>query len=277
MQLKMEKITPAVAREMLESNIDRNRAIKERHLERLVADMRDGFWDSNNGETLKFDNEGKLVDGQHRLHAIIQSKSTFTLPVLRGVSSDGFDTLDTGSSRTMGDLLSMRNVPSSTTTAAALVTLEQFYTGNFRTKSLSHRKLLKRYEEHPDLAQFGSVHNAYRSVFRPNEATFLCYLFTAIAPKKGVAFLELIRNGGAAVDHPCHILRENLMRYRMKRDTGYMHVHKEHIIGSVFKCWNHLERKSKAKFEMLKVGEDIIYPIGFKTFFTDIEIGEIRK
>jgi len=277
MQLSMEKITPAVAREMLNSNIERNRAIKERHLERLVADMRDGFWDSNNGETLKFDQNDKLVDGQHRLQAIIQSQKTFTLPVLRGVSDDGFDTLDSGSSRTMGDLLSMRNVPSASTTAAALMTLEQFYMGNFRIKSLSHRKLLKRFEEHPDLSQFAATHNTFRGVFRPNEAVFLNYLFTAIAPKKGVEFMNLIRSGGAAVDHPCHILRENLLKYRIKRDTGYMHVHKEHIIGSVFKCWNHLESKNPDTFAMLKVGEDIIYPIGFKKFFEDIEVGEINK
>ena len=114
-------------------------------------------------------------------------------------------------------------------------------------------------------------------MLKPSESIFLSYVFNSIAPKKGAAFLHKLRFGGAKVDEPIHILREKLINYRIKRPTGYIYTTRDHIIGSVFKCWNMTERKSEETFEMLKVGESIEYPVGFIKHFDDIEIGGIER
>ncbi len=283
MELKMIKISPDVAAEMLEANIEINRSIKQGHLQKLVYDMQHGYWDANNGEALRFTKPkkgqkyGTLVDGQHRLHAIIQSGKTYTLPCMIGVSEDSFATLDSGSQRLFSDILGSKGVQSKASVAGAVLILEQFYSGNFSTRQLSHSRLLNRYLDHTAITEHSVASNHLRNIFRPSEAIFLTYVFNSIAPKKGAAFMHKLRYGGAAIDHPAHILREKLLDYRIKRPTGYMYISKDHIIGSVFKCWNNIERNSTDTFEMLKVGEDIEYPIGFAKFFKDIEVGGIER
>lgn len=283
MDLQMVKITPAIASEMLENNIDINRSIRSGHLSKLCSDMENGLWDCNNGETLKFKDSkdgckwGILVDGQHRLTALINTGSTFTLPVLTGVSEDSFATLDSGSSRTFGDILGQKGYQNKTSVAAGATTLEQFYMGNFRKKQISHRQLLKRFEEHQNISEYANEANNLRKCFKPSEAVFLAYAFNSIAPKKGAAFMSRLAHGGAQEGEPVHELREKLINLRMKKATGITYAPKDYIIGSVFKAWNMQERKSKEAFSMLGIGETIEYPVGFIKFFTDIEIGGIER
>lgn len=283
MELAVIKVTPKVAAEMLANNIDINRSIRHGHLERLCSDMRAGLWDASNGETLKFkspkegEKYGSLVDGQHRLHAIIETGSTFTLPCLIGVSEDSFATLDSGSKRTFADLLGQKQIHNKNAVAAGTVVLEQFYQGNFRTKSISHRALLNRFNQHPELEHYANAVPICAKVLKPSEAVFFSYVFNSIAPKKGTTFMHLLANGGASEGQPVHELREKLLSLRIKRPTGHTYVARDFLIGSVFKAWNMQERKSKDLFTMLSIGEDIEYPVGFAKYFTDIEVGGIER
>lgn len=278
MELKIVKFTPAVAARYLEKNTMENRKIKQGPLSRLVSDMENGLWDAKNGETIKVNKKGELVDGQHRLHAIIQSGKTFSLPVLEGVSEDSFTTLDTGSSRSFADILAGKGVAGNVAIAAAILTLEQFYIGNFRIKSLSHRALLARYQQHKSIADHHGCQPFLRKCFRPNEAIFLSYVFINTDAKKGKAFMDYLAHGGAPIDSPVNTLREKLINLRIKKNTGATYVPKDYVIGSAFKAWNMQQSKQKSEpFEMLKLGENIVYPKGCFKFFNDIEVGEIER
>jgi len=283
MDLQMVKVTPSVAAQMLEQNTEINRSIRHGHLEKLCYDMKHGLWDSNNGETLKFkdpENDakwGEMVDGQHRLTAIIQTGKTFTLPCLIGVSEDSFATLDSGSSRTFADILAQKGHVGTTSLAGGVATLEQFYIGNFRKKQLSHRALLARFEKHPNIAEYVTDFNRLRKVFRPSEAIFLSYVIQSIAPKKGAQFIQRLATGGSTEGTPVHEVRERLLNLRIKGPTGHKVIAKDYVIGSVFKAWNMTERKSKEDFTMLGIGESIEYPVGFIKVFDDIDIGGIER
>ncbi|MBR1526588.1 MAG: hypothetical protein IJ640_08010, partial [Prevotella sp.] len=61
--LTVELVTPAQARKWL-ADMRTNRAIKPRLVNRYARQMTRGNW-HDNGETLKFDTNGKLCDGQH--------------------------------------------------------------------------------------------------------------------------------------------------------------------------------------------------------------------
>lgn len=57
------------------------------------------------GTAVQFGQSGRLVDGQHRLQAIIDSGITMRMLVVHGVDDSVFDVIDSGSRRTGADLL----------------------------------------------------------------------------------------------------------------------------------------------------------------------------
>lgn len=54
---------------------------------------------------IAFDITGRLIDGQHRLHAIILAGVPIQISVTRGCSASSFSILDRGSSRSASDIL----------------------------------------------------------------------------------------------------------------------------------------------------------------------------
>lgn len=100
-QIAIERITPTVAAQML-GTMPGNRTVRARMVARYAREMIAGKW-LLNGESIKVSREGKLIDGQHRLNAVIAAKVTVEMFVVRGVDAGAFVTLDTGISRTYHD------------------------------------------------------------------------------------------------------------------------------------------------------------------------------
>ena len=98
-------ITPEIAGELLRTNI-LNRPVNKRTVDDYAAQMKKGLWKLN-GEPIIISTTGNVIDGQHRLHACIQSDTSFTTVVEYGVDASVFDTIDTGRVRTAGDLFSI--------------------------------------------------------------------------------------------------------------------------------------------------------------------------
>lgn len=103
---KQERITPVVAQRYLEENT-RNRPLRRATVKRFAAAMRRDEW-LNNGETIKFNGSGCLIDGQHRLAAIVEADRTIEAIVVRGLMSDAQETVDTGVRRHPSDVLALR-------------------------------------------------------------------------------------------------------------------------------------------------------------------------
>lgn len=103
-----ENITPAKALEYLSTSLG-NRVLSKVYIRSYADTMRRGRWVLN-GVPIIFDNEGHLVDGHHRLQAVVQANIPVRFDVRRGVSPDAFTTYDNGRHRTLGQLLSMQGV-----------------------------------------------------------------------------------------------------------------------------------------------------------------------
>lgn len=99
----LETITPDLAAKFLCKN-QKNRPLHIRHVKRLSRALIDGRW-LVNGEPIIFANDGSLLDGQHRLHACIESGVSLRTAVVRGVDSKTFTTIDVGAKRTHADIL----------------------------------------------------------------------------------------------------------------------------------------------------------------------------
>jgi hypothetical protein len=110
-------VTPEMAQAWLQRNT-RNRYLRPRLIDKYARDMAAGRW-MLNGESIKFDTDGNVLDGQNRLHAIVKSGvsvHTFVAVGLDGVSQR---TMDSGSARTAADNLVMDGIPNAASLAAA--------------------------------------------------------------------------------------------------------------------------------------------------------------
>lgn len=105
-RMTYERITPEKAKVYLEKNVPNNRPINEMRVRNYVHDMLTGAW-SDNGETIKFNTQGELIDGQHRLTAIVKAGVSIWTWVARDVDKNAFWTVDTGAIRTGAQIMKM--------------------------------------------------------------------------------------------------------------------------------------------------------------------------
>lgn len=115
-----EDITPQIAQSYLDLNAN-NRKITQHEVDRFAIDMKNNKWRLTH-QGIAFDTEGFLLDGQHRLLAIIQSKATIRMMVTRNVPRDSNDGVDGGRNRTVPDLLHYQG-KSARTVEVAIATL----------------------------------------------------------------------------------------------------------------------------------------------------------
>ena len=104
-----EWITPEKAAEYLAlGGINRNP--KTRNVKKISAELKRGEW-RNNGQSISISVSGRLLNGQHRLLAIIDSGIPAWIIVVRGCDDDSFPTIDCGVNRTLGDTFTTAGVP----------------------------------------------------------------------------------------------------------------------------------------------------------------------
>lgn len=108
MQTVIETITPAKAVEYRESSLG-NRPLSKTTIRAYADTMKQGKW-MLNGVPIIFDDNGHIIDGHHRIEAIILAGIPVQMTVCRGVPSAAFVTIDQGRSKNLGQLLAMQQV-----------------------------------------------------------------------------------------------------------------------------------------------------------------------
>ena len=117
-----EQITPDVAAQYLSRN-EGNRRLSEAHVKLLAGDMkRAGYLIT--GDTIKFDRTGRLIDGQHRLNAIVASGLAQKTLVVRGLDPMVQAVIDAQKRRSAADAISFAFNTPNTTTVAAIARLD---------------------------------------------------------------------------------------------------------------------------------------------------------
>lgn len=91
-------ISPSLAGKYLEHNIN-NRPISSRYIDGLVQVMKAGKFDISH-QGIAFDVDGNLVDGQHRLTAVMKSGVTIPMFVTTNLPKKSLLSIDSGYKRT---------------------------------------------------------------------------------------------------------------------------------------------------------------------------------
>lgn len=137
--VKMELITPEIATEYLTHNKN-NRRMKDGAIRKYCADMENGRW-IYNGDVIRFDTNGDLRDGQHRLTAIVRTGVAQPYVVIRGLAPETFKTMDTGVPRSFGDKLKEKGIENDNAIAAFVTKyfiLKNGRTGTFTSGASQH-------------------------------------------------------------------------------------------------------------------------------------------
>ena len=117
------EFTPAVSEALLDeyNNLpdSPNRPKKPANIIRYTADMQRKEW-ALTGDTVKFSDRGRLVDGQNRLTACCRAGVAFSSLVVFGVVHEYFDRMDRGKPRDASDLLHLHGYPQTARLAAAI-------------------------------------------------------------------------------------------------------------------------------------------------------------
>lgn len=143
----IEVITPAKSAEYLQHNAPWNRTVHKKAVEKYARDMKNGDFKLTH-QGIAFDTDGHLIDGRHRLTAVLISGKPITCLVTRNVDSDAMSLIDRGTSRTVRDSLTIANPGMDTVSkvlkhAAVPAVLRQLVVCSTKEMSLSVSEITK--------------------------------------------------------------------------------------------------------------------------------------
>jgi len=102
-------IGPQEAKDLLQSN-NCNRSIRKNAVEQYAAEMLQDDWQLG-CDAIGIDETGTLINGQHRLYAIIKSKKVLPFLIARGLPKASRDALDVGKKRQLHERITIAGYP----------------------------------------------------------------------------------------------------------------------------------------------------------------------
>lgn len=110
------RVTPEIAERWLERN-GKNRTLSDFAVNQMATDMRQGRW-TRNPQVIIIDSNRDIIDGQHRLWAVVESGIPTDFLVVQGTAPEVRDSVDTGRQRTTAHMLTMHGVESASKVGA---------------------------------------------------------------------------------------------------------------------------------------------------------------
>jgi len=237
-------VTPEVAEEWL-GTMGVNRRLSESNLDAIVQAMREDLW-HNDGTPIRFNTQDQMIDGQHRCMAISMTGKTQTLMVVRGVEQAAMTTIDTGKSRSRGDVLSihepdLKDVVALAGAATVCLRWNKGARGNsLRNVYVSNDEFIRFWDQERDQIMHAKnigarVARATRGVTA--QAASLCaYLFEQIDKTDADFFWERVMDGvGLEKGSPILALRR-VFEYESKSQRDNMRA--DVAAAFIIKAWN---------------------------------------
>jgi hypothetical protein len=232
---------------LMETNED-NRNLKSSVIEKINHDLVNSRYYLN-GETISVSRTMRLLNGQHRLTAVIQTNIPILTWVIFGVPDEYKTTFDQGTSKTVADFLKMQRVASSKDVSIIVKLILLYAPGaEVTSKDLANRRLsnqdkLEGYEQyrnqiHYALDTFGR--SKYAKVNRAIAAITASHvLISREIPEKTVdTFFDKLTGTGGNINHqdPVLWLRAKInevLNSRVKIESS-----SEYKMNFILRAWN---------------------------------------
>lgn len=219
MRTTVELVTPKKAEEYLRHNTF-NRPLKRARVERYTKDMLMGRW-AENGETIKFNGDGTLLDGQHRLYGILNSGKSQKIVVVRGLPQSVFANIDTGHKRTLPDVLAIAGYKFAHVLAGAARLAYSFEDIKKYKESLSNQTLLDYVRNNPglvDSVKFVSGKSSGKRLIGDMYLAACHYKFSEKSKPMADEFvLSIIKGVVTSESKVIATLRNKLMKYKFNK------------------------------------------------------------
>lgn len=259
-----EVIGPKEARRYLQANTH-NRAVRENVIRAYARDMVAGKWFPA-VETVTFDWNGVLLNGQHTLMGVMQASAAagkeifISVIVVRNQDPQAQDVIDTQPKRTTGDQLALHGEANANllASAARLGMMLDLFGSEAPTASRqltpTHQEIIQYVTDNPGLRQSMAGHTGTKVLVPGASAVALHYLMARRSSfHEASVFWDKVATGaGLDVGDPIFALRRVLVNNlgdSRKMDRWSM-------LAIVIKAWNATRRGQQMKLLAYKAGEE---------------------
>ena len=257
-KFEVHDITPDMAKTILTYRNKNNRNYRYNQLAKLSDAIEKGEWKVTN-QGLAFDKEGNLIDGQHRLAAVLQTRKTVPMMVATNMPADIFNVIDSGCKRTTGDALDILGSENGLVVSGAIKIFicyrkfpEQSWSGTAIVQPTAI-EITNIYKQRSDEIE------ALLSVIKSKHKRFKCF-----APSLGLAFSMLLLDVGwsdvqiwefwDAVTLGANLSSDSvILSFRNQLSDPYFRKRhygtQRYMLNAFIKCFNsYITRESISKF-----------------------------
>jgi hypothetical protein len=240
---QVETVTPELALEWLQ-NAARNRPIADPTVRRYGADMRTGRWQLT-GQSIIFSIEGKLLDGRHRLTAVVATRCAIETVVVRGVEAEAFEMIDAGRTRTLANTLAIDGHKNTTATSASARMVWAYAAGTSLKYGTSRAELLALIRDHPYISEVVDMVIRRDALTKPMGVPRSALIATLVLANEGRKYDDQVRSflegfvtgEGLFGGDPRLTLRRWLTR--MRQETGNLGARvAEPFFAATVRAWS---------------------------------------
>ncbi len=228
-------VNPDTAARWLGAN-GRNRNMRNATVAKYARDMTAGNWQFT-GEAIKFDINGNLLDGQHRLMAIMQSGTTLPMLIVNGLPPESQDVMDSGDKRTAGDALRLNDVKNYILVAAIARLAIQLETGADVRSGVTHAEIKAWVDDNDDVHNVASAVSSAKA-FIPISPAPLGYSWLILSranPQRCGAFFDaLANNSTSGKGDPRNTLLRRFASARQNKE----HLPRDTQVNFILRAWN---------------------------------------
>lgn len=265
----VRRIMPEVATFLLQERNLRNRGLRRRDATNQSRDIETDNWDIN-GESVKFDWNGMMLDGQHRMEACRRAGKPIDTLVVTGLDPNVQLTVDTGIRRTNGDRFGLVGEENPNELAATVRRVwawergDRTFGSNFAPTPHEMTELLN---EKPELRESTRVALEVYREFHAIPKSVLSsthYVLSGIDESAASLFFMKLRTGaGMHVGHPILTLRNRAIKSHGANDQRKIRSFGQWV-DYVFRSWNAFV--TDRDLIRIQTGRDgrVVLPVGLK-------------
>jgi hypothetical protein len=230
-------IDPKHAARLLETNPDHQRSISQANLHKIEQSLRaDKFF--LNGQTVIVSDKPRLLDGQHRCQAAVNTGIGFWSVFVSNVPEEYFRYMDCGKARTFADVLKTTGHVNQQILASATARLAEYLKGPAlvgTNQTFSHSELIDVIELSPGLDDSVRAVGPCKHILPASQTAWLHYILKQECPEQTEEFFCQLASGEMLPKtSPIFTLRARIIN---DRANGF-HPTLRETCALLVKAWN---------------------------------------
>ncbi len=268
MNTKLETITPNKAKSLLKEN-NMNRPVSDRRVNHYAELMKSGKWHLTH-QGIALSSDGTIIDGQHRLHAVIKSNMPIDFNITYNSDKETFKYVDVGYTRTTANIFAIEGIKNYTKHSAGVskyFTFKQspnnkMYTRTSRVDNAeTHDDYVKFYWENEELLKkIFKASDKYYNKYRIMTFSTIYAYFAFLIIENGHSFekVEMFFDNVYMIKHNSISNCPSELFQKLINDvTGAMELKTSHKSALINKAWNYfLKGKSVKTFRYIESNEN---------------------